>query len=429
MPMTVTQKILAAHIAHAAHDEPTEVHAGQLVQCRLDFCFGNDITTPVAIDTLTAHGLERVAQPDRVAIVLDHFTPNKDIRAAQLCQQCREFAEKHGIAKIFDTGKAGIEHALIPELGLVTAGDVVIGADSHTCTYGALGAFSTGVGSTDFAAGLCDGTAWFRVPSAIFVKLTGKLRRYVTGKDVILTLLGLLGADAARYASLEFSGDGVQNLSMDDRFTICNMAVEAGAKNGIFPVDQLTLDYLESHGANKPAIYEPDADAPYLREISLDLSQIVQTAAVPPSPQSTAPVTSLQVPHIDEVLIGSCTNGRLSDLRAAAEVFRHGHVADGVRCIVLPATQQIYLDALREGLIETFVTAGCAVSTPTCGACLGGHMGVLAPNEIAVSTTNRNFVGRMGHPSAQIYLTSPYVAAASACAGCLTAYQGGELHE
>ncbi len=418
MAMTMTQKILAAH------SDVSEVHAGQLIQCNLDFCFGNDITTPVAIDTLAANDMDFVAQPKRTAIILDHFTPNKDIRAAMLCQKCRTFAQKHGIEKLYDTGKAGIEHALIPELGLVTAGDVVIGADSHTCTYGALGAFATGVGSTDFAAGLYSNTAWFRVPQAISIVLHGKLRPYVTGKDVILTLLGMLGADAARYASLEFSGDGVQHLTMDDRFTICNMAIEAGAKNGIFPVDAQTLDYLNAHGAQKTQIYEADADASYLQTITLDLSAVEQTAAIPPSPQNVAPVSALDVPRIDEVLIGSCTNGRLSDLRAAAAVFKGKQVADGVRCIVLPATQQIYLDALQEGLIEIFITAGCAVSTPTCGACLGGHMGVLAPNEIAVSTTNRNFVGRMGHPTAQIYLASPYVAAASAVAGRLTTFDG-----
>lgn len=418
MSMTMTQKILAAHADSA------EVHAGQLISCKLDFCFGNDITTPVAIDTLTANGLERVAEPDKVAIILDHFTPNKDIHAATLCQQCRGFAKKHGITKLYDTGRAGIEHALIPEQGLVTAGDLVIGADSHTCTYGALGAFSTGVGSTDFAAGMCSGNAWFRVPQAISIQLTGKLQPYVTGKDVILTLLGILGADAARYASLEFSGEGVQHLSMDDRFTICNMAIEAGAKNGIFPVDAQTIAYLEAHGAKSPRIFAADDAAPYIQTIFLDLSQVSQTVAVPPSPQTVCPVRDTDVSHIDEVLIGSCTNGRLSDLRAAAEVFRGNHVAENVRCIVLPATQQIFLDAMHEGLIDIFIEAGCAVSTPTCGACLGGHMGVLAPHEIAVSTTNRNFIGRMGHPTAQIYLASPYVAAASAVAGRLAAFDG-----
>ena len=396
MKMTMSQKILAAHVpGRARSPSAPSIHSGELVMARLDLVLGNDITAPVAIGEFQKFGHAAVFDREKIALVPDHFTPNKDIKAAAQCAAMRAFAKEQGIANYFEVGHdCGIEHALLPEKGLVTAGDLVIGADSHTCTYGALGAFSTGVGSTDMAAGMSAGETWFRVPSAIKVVLKGKPRKWVCGKDVILHLIGMIGVDGARYQSLEFAGDGIASLSMDDRFTIANMAIEAGAKNGIFPVDETTLAYLREHN--------PSVAFPHL-------------------PSNTRPVREAGNVAIDQVVIGSCTNGRISDMRAAAEVLRGHRVADGVRAIVIPATQRIWLQALEEGLLKTFVEAGCVVSPPTCGPCLGGHMGILAKNERCVATTNRNFVGRMGHVESEVYLASPAVAAASAIAGRITA--------
>ena len=421
MSMTMTQKILAAHVVgRAGCPHPAAVRAGELVMAELDLVLGNDITAPVAIREFPKFGRGAVFDREKVALVPDHFTPNKDIKAAQQCACMRAFAREQGIANYFEVGHdCGIEHALLPEKGLVTAGDLVVGADSHTCTYGALGAFSTGVGSTDMAAGMACGETGLRVPAAIKVELRGKPRRWVSGKDVILHLIGLIGVDGARYMSLEFTGDGVANLSMDDRFTIANMAIEAGAKNGIFPVDDACRAYLAEHGAKEPRVFEADPDAVYERTVEIDLSTLESTVAFPHLPSNTRPVGEVGEIAIDQVVIGSCTNGRLSDLRAAAEVLDGRKVADGVRCIVIPATQRIYLQAMEEGLLKTFVEAGCVVSTPTCGPCLGGHMGILAKGERCVATTNRNFVGRMGHVDSEIYLASPAVAAASAAAGRL----------
>ena len=414
MGMTMTQKILARSAGL------TSVEAGQLIEGKLDLVLGNDITTPVAITEFKKAGLSSVFDRDKIAIVLDHSTPCKDIKSAQLCAACRQFAKKHAITHFYDVGRMGIEHALLPEQGLTAPGEVIIGADSHTCTYGALGAFSTGVGSTDMAAGMATGLAWFKVPSAIKVNLVGKLGRYVTGKDVILHLIGMIGVDGALYQSLEFAGEGVASLEMDDRFTICNMAIEAGAKNGIFPVDDKTLDYLKGRVDRKFTAFEADPDAQYTREITIDLSALRPTVAFPHLPSNTKTMDEAAGKPIQQVVIGSCTNGRLKDLREAAGVLRGRKVADGVRCIVIPATQQIYLDAMAEGLVADFIQAGAVVSTPTCGPCLGGHMGVLSDGEWAVSTTNRNFVGRMGPTSSMIILASPAVAAASAVTGVLT---------
>lgn len=414
MGMTMTQKILAAHAAGRAR-------AGELIMAKLDLVLGNDITAPVAIREFPKFGRERVFDREKVALVPDHFTPNKDIKAAAQCAAMRTFAKAQGIVNYFEVGHdCGIEHALLPEKGLVTAGDLVIGADSHTCTYGALGAFSTGVGSTDMAAGMAAGETWFRVPSAIKVVLRGKTRRWVCGKDVILHLIGMIGVDGARYQSLEFAGEGVAALSMDDRFTIANMAIEAGAKNGIFPVDERTLAYLHEHNAKPPSVYEADADAEYERVIEIDLDELEPTVAFPHLPSNTRLVRDAGNISIDQVVIGSCTNGRISDMRIAAEVMRGHKVADGVRAIVIPATQQIWLQALDEGLLKVFAEAGCVVSPPTCGPCLGGHMGILAAKERCVATTNRNFVGRMGHVESEVYLASPAVAAASAISGHIT---------
>ena len=414
MGMTQTQKILARHAGRA------QVRANELVMAKLDLVLGNDITTPVALGEFPKFGRERVFDARRIALVPDHFAPNKDIKAAEQCACMRRFAREQGIANYFEVGHdCGIEHALLPEKGLVTAGDLVIGADSHTCTYGALGAFSTGVGSTDMACGMAHGETWLRVPDAIKVVLTGRLRRPACGKDLILHLIGLLGVDGARYMSLEFDGSGVGALTMDERFTVANMAIEAGAKNGIFPVDGLTLGYLREAGAKAPCVETADGDADYARTIEIDLGTIVPTVACPHLPSNTRHVADVKGLAIDQAVIGSCTNGRLGDLRVAAEVLRGRRVAPHVRCIVIPATQKIYLQAIEEGLVKTFVEAGCAVSTPTCGPCLGGHMGVLAAGERCVATTNRNFVGRMGHVSSEIYLASPAVAAASAVAGRL----------
>ena len=413
MGMTMTQKILARSAGLP------QVEAGQLIEGKLDLVLGNDITTPVAITEFKKAELSAVFDRDKIAIVLDHSTPCKDIKSAQLCAACREFAKEHAITHFYDVGQMGIEHALLPEKGLTAPGEVIIGADSHTCTYGALGAFSTGVGSTDMAAGMATGLAWFKVPSAIKVTLTGRLGPYVSGKDVILHLIGMIGVDGALYQSLEFAGEGVAALEMDDRFTICNMAIEAGAKNGIFPVDGKTLDYLKDRVNRDFTVFEADPDAQYTREVAIDLSTLRPTVAFPHLPSNTKTVDEAAGKAIQQVVIGSCTNGRLKDLREAATILRGRKVAPGVRCIVIPATQQIYLDAMAEGLVADFIQAGAVVSTPTCGPCLGGHMGVLADNEWAISTTNRNFVGRMGPTSSMIILASPAVAAASAVAGAV----------
>ncbi len=411
--MTMTQKILAAHAGLPS------VTAGQLIEAELDLALANDITAPVAIAEVERTG-GHVRCGDKIALVMDHFTPNKDIKAACQVQRTREFAAREGVTSFFDVGEMGIEHALLPELGLVGAGDCVIGADSHTCTYGALGAFSTGVGSTDLAAAMLTQRCWFKVPAALRFVLRGTLPPFVTGKDLILHIIGSIGVDGALYKSMEFAGE-ISSLSMDDRFTVCNMAIEAGAKNGIFPVDGQTLAYLEGRFRRTPKVYEADPDAEYERTYEIDLSAIRPTVAFPHLPENTR--TEWGDIPIRQVVIGSCTNGRISDLRAAAEVLRVRPVKRGVRCIVIPATQAVYLQALREGLIETFVRAGAVVSTPTCGPCLGGHMGVLAEGERCVSTTNRNFVGRMGHPTSEIYLASPYTAAASAVTGRLSTAQ------
>ncbi len=416
MGMTMTQKILAAHAGLES------VVAGQLIEADLDLVLGNDITSPVAIKEMDKMGLKEVFNKDKIALVPDHFVPNKDIKSAEHCKCVREFALKNKITNYFEVGKMGIEHALLPEQGLTVAGDVIIGADSHTCTYGALGAFSTGVGSTDMAAGMATGKAWFKVPSAIKFNIVGKLNKWVSGKDVILHIIGMIGVDGALYKSMEFVGEGIKNLSMDDRFTIANMAIEAGAKNGIFPVDELTLAYLKEHTKREFKVFEADADAEYDETYTIDLSQLKPTVAFPHLPENTHTVDEIKEQiKIDQVVIGSCTNGRIDDLRCAAEVLKGRKVADGMRLIVLPATQAIYLQAMEEGLLRTFIEAGGVVSTPTCGPCLGGYMGVLAEGERCVSTTNRNFVGRMGHITSEIYLASPAVAAASAIKGYIAA--------
>lgn len=416
MGMTMTQKILAAHAGLES------VVAGQLIEADLDLVLGNDITSPVAIKEMDKMGLKEVFNKDKIALVPDHFVPNKDIKSAEHCKCVREFALKNKITNYFEVGKMGIEHALLPEQGLTVAGDVIIGADSHTCTYGALGAFSTGVGSTDMAAGMATGKAWFKVPSAIKFNIVGKLNKWVSGKDVILHIIGMIGVDGALYKSMEFVGEGIKNLSMDDRFTIANMAIEAGAKNGIFPVDELTLAYLKEHTKREFKVFEADADAEYDETYTIDLSQLKPTVAFPHLPENTHTVDEIKEQiKIDQVVIGSCTNGRIDDLRCAAEVLKGRKVAEGMRLIVLPATQAIYLQAMEEGLLRTFIEAGGVVSTPTCGPCLGGYMGVLAEGERCVSTTNRNFVGRMGHITSEIYLASPAVAAASAIKGYIAA--------
>ncbi|MGI6118567.1 MAG: 3-isopropylmalate dehydratase large subunit [Bilifractor sp.] len=411
MGMTMTQKILA----HAAGLD--QVKAGQLIEAKLDLVLGNDITTPVAIDVMKGFKKQNVFDKDKIALVMDHFIPNKDIKSAEHCKVCREFAKKYSITNYFDVGQMGIEHALLPEKGLVVAGDVVIGADSHTCTYGALGAFSTGVGSTDMAAGMATGKAWFKVPSALKIYLTGKPSKWVSGKDVILHLIGMIGVDGALYKSLEFSGPGVAELSMDDRLTISNMAIEAGGKNGIFPVDEKTVAYMKEHSDKEWTVYEADEDAPYDAEYTIDLSALQPTVSFPHLPENTKEIGTFGEIPIDQVVIGSCTNGRIEDLRTAAEILKGRKVQKGLRCIVIPATQKIYLQALEEGLLKTFIEAGAVVSTPTCGPCLGGYMGILAAGERCVSTTNRNFVGRMGHVDSEVYLASPAVAAASAVTG------------
>ncbi len=412
MGMTMTQKILAAHAGLS------EVKAGQLIEADLDLVLGNDITTPVAIHEMDKIAKKDVFHKDKIALVMDHFIPNKDIKSAENCKCVRDFACKHEITNYFDVGKMGIEHALLPEQGLTVAGDCIIGADSHTCTYGALGAFSTGVGSTDMAAGMVSGKAWFKVPSAIKFNIIGKPSKYVSGKDVILHIIGMIGVDGALYKSMEFTGEGIQNLTMDDRFTIANMAIEAGGKNGIFPVDDIAKKYMEEHSKRPYMVYEADEDAEYDYEYTIDLSILRPTVAFPHLPENTKTIDEIIDPvKIDQSVIGSCTNGRIDDLRIAAEIMKGKKVAENVRCIVIPATQTIYLQAMEEGLLKVFIEAGAVVSTPTCGPCLGGYMGILAAGERCISTTNRNFVGRMGHVDSEVYLASPAVAAASAITG------------
>ena len=419
MGMTMTQKILAAH---AGLDKVT---AGQLIHAKLDIVLGNDITTPVAINEFKKAGFDSVFDKDRVAIVLDHFVPNKDIKAAEQSKTCREFACSHCVSHFYDVGKMGIEHALLPEQGVVTAGDCIIGADSHTCTYGALGAFSTGVGSTDMAAGMATGTAWFKVPSAIKFNLSGKLPANCSGKDVILTIIGRIGVDGALYKSMEFSGDGVRTLSMDDRLCICNMAIEAGAKNGIFPVDDVTREYLSGRSEREYVVYEADEDAEYEKVIDIDLCSIVPVVACPHLPENTRPASELHDIEIDQVVIGSCTNGRMEDMETAYRILNGKKVADGIRVIIIPGTMQIYRECVERGYVTAFIDAGAIVSTPTCGPCLGGYMGILAAGEKCIATTNRNFVGRMGHVDSEVYLASPHTAAASALTGYITEYKEG----
>lgn len=411
MGMTITEKILAAHAGRE------EVKPGELINCRLDGVLGNDITAPVAIKEFARLGVEKVFDSERVYLVMDHFTPNKDIPSAQQCKEVRDFARRYGIAHFFEGGDAGIEHCLLPELGLVLPGEVIIGADSHTCTYGAVGAFATGVGSTDMAAGMALGEIWLRVPESIKLVYRGELPRWVSGKDLILLAIGRLGVDGARYQALEFTGETVSRLSMDGRFSMANMAIEAGAKNGIFAPDEVTLEYVKPRARRPFNLYYSDEDAAYSQVIEFDVSKMEPLVAFPFSPENVRPVSEAANIYIDQVVVGSCTNGRMEDLRVAAEILRGKKVRKGVRMLVIPGTQQIYLQALREGLVETFIEAGAMVSVPTCGPCLGGHMGVLAKGEKAVSTTNRNFVGRMGHPESEVYLANPAVAAASAIMG------------
>jgi len=411
MGMTMTQKILAAHAGLPS------VKGGELIRANLDFVLGNDITSPVAINEFEKAGFDKIFDKSKIAIVLDHFTPNKDIKAAQQCKQCREFARKHDLDNFFDVGDMGIEHALLPEKGLVAAGDCIIGADSHTCTYGALGAFSTGVGSTDMAAAMATGQAWFKIPEGIKINLTGKFSEYVSGKDLILHIIGMIGVEGARYQSMEYTGPGIEALTMDDRFCIANMAIEAGAKNGIFPVDERTAKFMEGR-VNRPyKVFEADEDAIYSRTIDIDLSSVKHTVAFPHLPENTKTCGEWGEVRIDQIIIGSCTNGWLSDMKTAADILRGKRIHKDVRAIIIPATQEIYKQCIREGYIEDFIDAGCVVSTPTCGPCLGGHTGILADGERCVATTNRNFVGRMGHVTSEVYLASPAVAAASGITG------------
>ncbi len=411
MGMTMTQKILAAH---AGLDE---VKPGQLIMADVDLVLGNDVTTPVAVKEFKKIGVDDVFDKQKVAIVPDHFTPNKDIKSAEQCKLIREFAYDKEIENYFEIGEMGIEHALLPEKGLVVAGDVVIGADSHTCTYGALGAFSTGIGSTDMASAMATGQCWFKVPEAIRFNLKGKLNKWVSGKDVILHIIGMIGVDGALYKSMEFGGEGLKELSIDDRFSMANMAIEPGAKNGIFEVDDVTIAYIKEHSTKDYKVFKADDDAEYCQVFDIDLSEIKSTVAFPHLPENTRTIDEVGDIKIDQVVIGSCTNGRIEDLRSAARILDGKKVKKGVRTIIFPATQKIYLQAMKEGLLEIFIKAGAAVSTPTCGPCLGGHMGILAKGERAVATTNRNFVGRMGHPESEVYLASPAVAAASAITG------------
>ena len=418
MGMTMSQKILAKH---AGLDE---VREGQLIRAKLDMVLANDITGPVAINEFNKAGFGGVFDKCRISLVMDHFAPNKDIKAAAQCKQCREFAGKYDIVNFYDAGDMGVEHALLPEKGLIAPGELCIGADSHTCTYGALGAFSTGVGSTDMAAGMATGEAWFKVPAAIRFNLHGRLKPYVTGKDVILHIICMIGVDGALYKSMEFGGEGLAALTVEDRLCMANMAIEAGAKNGIFEVDRQTIDYVKERTDRDFEVFKADGDALYSQVIDIDLNEIQQTVSFPHLPENARTEKDWGEVKIDQAVIGSCTNGRISDMRQAASVLKGKRVAKGVRCIVIPATQKIYLQCIREGLAEIFINAGCVFSTPTCGPCLGGHMGILAAGERAVSTTNRNFVGRMGHVDSEVYLASPYVAAASAIAGKIAGYRG-----
>lgn len=411
MGMTMTQKILAAHAGLES------VKAGQLIRAKLDMVLGNDVTTPVAIKEFKANGFDKIFDKDKISIVLDHFTPNKDIKSAEHCKMCREFADGMNVTNFYDVGEMGVEHALLPEKGLVAPGETIIGADSHTCTYGAVGAFSTGVGSTDMAAGMASGEAWFKVPAALKFNLIGKPQKWVCGKDIILHIIGMIGVDGALYKSMEFTGEGLRYLSIDDRLCMANMAIEAGGKNGIFEVDEITEAYLKER-VNRPyTVYTADDDAEYEKVYDIDLSQIKMTVAFPHLPENTRTIDEVGEVKIDQCVIGSCTNGRIEDLRNAAKVFEGRHVAKNVRALIIPATQKIYAQAMHEGLFDTFLEAGCVISTPTCGPCLGGHMGILAKGERAISTSNRNFVGRMGHPESEVYLSSPAVAAASAVKG------------
>lgn len=411
MGMTMTQKILAEHAGLES------VVAGQLIKAKLDMVLGNDITTPVAVNEFEKAGFNGIFDREKISLVMDHFTPNKDIKAAEQCKQCRTFARRFDVKNFFDVGRMGIEHALLPEQGIVKAGDVIIGADSHTCTYGALGAFSTGVGSTDMAAGMATGEAWFKVPEALKFELKGQLQENVTGKDVILHIIGMIGVDGALYKSMEFTGEGVGSLSMDDRLCIANMAIEAGGKNGIFPVDEITEEYMKGRVRGEWKKYEADPDAEYASVYEINLSELKPTVSFPHLPENTRTIDAVGDVAIDQVVIGSCTNGRLEDMAIAAKIFEGKKVHDNVRAIIIPATQQIYKECIRLGYMDTFIDAGCVVSTPTCGPCLGGHMGILAEGERCVATTNRNFVGRMGHVKSEVYLASPAVAAASAITG------------
>lgn len=414
MGMTMTQKILAAHAGLES------VKAGQLIEAKLDLVLGNDVTTPVAIKEFNKIGVDKVFDKDKVAIVPDHFTPNKDIKSAEHCKLVRKFAHCKEVTNYFEVGQMGIEHCLLPEKGLVVPGDVVIGADSHTCTYGALGAFSTGVGSTDMAVGMARGVAWFKVPSALKFVLKNKPAKWVSGKDIILHIIGMIGVDGALYKSMEFAGDGLQYLTMDDRFTIANMAIEAGGKNGIFPVDDKTIEYVKEHSNKEWTKFEADEDAEYDAVYEIDLSKLRPTIAFPHLPENTKTVDEAKGLEMDQVVIGSCTNGRISDMRIAAQVLKGKKINPNIRAIILPGTQKVWLQCVEEGLAQIFVEAGCVFSTPTCGPCLGGHMGILAKGERALSTTNRNFIGRMGHPESEVYLASPAVAAASAITGKIT---------
>ena len=417
MGMTMSQKILAKHAGLES------VTAGQLIEANVDLTLANDITGPVAIREMEKAGFDKVFDNTKIALVMDHFAPNKDIKSAEQCLECREFSKKYNIVNFFDVGAMGIEHALLPEKGLTAPGELIIGADSHTCTYGALGAFSTGVGSTDMAAGMATGMAWFKVPSAIKFNLTGKLPENCSGKDVILTIIGMIGVDGALYKSMEFTGEGVKNLSMDDRLCICNMAIEAGAKNGIFPVDDITLAYLQDRSEREPVVYEADPDAEYEKVIDIDLAKIVPTVACPHLPENTHPASELHDIKVDQVVIGSCTNGRMEDMEAAYSILNGKKIADGIRCIIIPGTMQIYRECVERGYVTAFIDAGAVVSTPTCGPCLGGYMGILAAGERCIATTNRNFVGRMGHVDSEVYLASPHTAAASALTGYITEYK------
>ncbi len=419
MGMTMTQKILA----HAAGLE--SVKAGQLIKAKLDMVLGNDITTPVAVNEFKKIGVNKVFDVNKISIVPDHFTPNKDIKSAEQVKYIREFAKEMGIVNFFEVGQMGVEHALLPEKGLVVAGDVIIGADSHTCTYGALGAFSTGIGSTDMAAGMATGEAWFKVPEAIKFELTGKPQKWVSGKDVILHIIGMIGVDGALYKSMEFVGGGLKNLTMDDRLCMANMAIEAGGKNGIFPVDEKTIEYLKEHATREYKVFEADSDAEYSESYVIDLAAIKPTVAFPHLPENARTIDNVGDIKIDQVVIGSCTNGRIEDIRVAAQILKGKKVHSDVRCIIIPATQKIWKQAMNEGLFDIFIDSGAAVSTPTCGPCLGGHMGILAKGERAVATTNRNFVGRMGHPESEVYLASPAIAAASAIAGKIAGPEEG----